>query len=38
MAATKIFGITTTIGQAIAYIADQNKTEKELYISIWRNI
>ena len=33
MAATKIFGITATIGQAIAYIADPKKTENGLYIS-----
>ena len=33
MAATKIFGITATVGQAIAYIADPKKTENGLYIS-----
>lgn len=33
MAATKIFGITATIGSAIAYIADPKKTENGLYIS-----
>jgi len=33
MAATKIFGITATVGQAIAYIADSKKTENGLYIS-----
>ena len=33
MAATKIFGISATIGSAIAYIADPKKTENGLYIS-----
>ena len=33
MAATKIFGITATVGSAIAYIADPKKTENGLYIS-----
>ncbi len=33
MAATKIFGISATVSQAIAYIADPKKTEKGLYIS-----
>ena len=33
MAATKIFGITATIGSAITYIADPKKTENGLYIS-----
>ena len=33
MAATKIFGITATVGSAIAYIADPKKTDNGLYIS-----
>ena len=33
MAATKIFGISATVSQAIAYIADPKKTENGLYIS-----